>query len=663
MAITFTAPSKGDDITSKGPDDPNSRNWERINANFERIFRALRSLVVTIQSHLVSLVTEVTGTLPIANGGTNSVTALSGSSIMVSDGTHVIQGAAGTATTVLHGNVAGLPTYSAVALAADVSGDLPLANLAQGSALSVLGVTGNAIADEASIVAASDFQVLRRSGTAVGFGSVNLASANAVTGALPTANIATIASGLTGILPVPNGGTGLATITANRVPYGNGTSAFQSSANLAFDGTQLTATQLLLGNTTGPTACLNVASLAGGAQGGDWIAWFRRESTANPCESLIRHQHFSGGAIIPLPIFTGISARGTIASPTKVLAEDYLLVVDGRGYDGSATNWAEYALGFSDTAAQMAFKVKSDWSATNHEAYIDFKTTPSGSTTPVRRLRIASTGFIGHLGYADNPFASFVAAADQDYSMILDSFNSISGSTSAGLTARRARGSQASATAALNGDTLFSFQARGYGATGYLGNAAAALNFLAAENFSDTVSGGQIIFQVTPKGSVTAANVVTIDSPGSISSLTQPRAGVFNSTTQSINDNTATALTFDSEDFDTQALHSTASATSKLTIPTDGGGVYFVSGQASFAANAIGQRSAIIKKNGTTELCYSNFQNAGVGIAPVIQVHQIVTLAAADYIELFGYQNSGGALNTGSATKQIGNQLQICKLW
>lgn len=56
--------------------------------------------------------------------------------------------------------------------AAAITGDLPFANLTQGSALSVLGVTGNATADHASIAAATDFHVLRRSGTAVAFGSL-----------------------------------------------------------------------------------------------------------------------------------------------------------------------------------------------------------------------------------------------------------------------------------------------------------------------------------------------------------------------------------------------------------------------------------------------------------------------------------------------------------
>lgn len=76
----------------------------------------------------VDLTADVTATLPIANGGTNSSTALSGSTIIISNGTQIVQGTAGTTTTVLHGNASGAPTYAAVSLTADVSGILPIAN-------------------------------------------------------------------------------------------------------------------------------------------------------------------------------------------------------------------------------------------------------------------------------------------------------------------------------------------------------------------------------------------------------------------------------------------------------------------------------------------------------------------------------------------------------
>jgi hypothetical protein len=108
--------------------------------------------------------------------------------------------------------------YPATAL----TGDLPYSSLAQGSALSVLGVTGNATADNASIAAASDHQVMRRSGTAVAFGAVNLAQAAAVTGTLAVGN------GGTGITSL---GTGVATFLGT-----------PSSANLAAALTDETGT-------------------------------------------------------------------------------------------------------------------------------------------------------------------------------------------------------------------------------------------------------------------------------------------------------------------------------------------------------------------------------------------------------------------------------------
>jgi hypothetical protein len=50
-------------------------------------------------------------------------------------------------------------------------------------------------------------------------------------------NLSFLADGAssTGVLSVPLGGTGLTTLTAGYVPYGAGTSALGSSANLAFN--------------------------------------------------------------------------------------------------------------------------------------------------------------------------------------------------------------------------------------------------------------------------------------------------------------------------------------------------------------------------------------------------------------------------------------------
>lgn len=60
-------------------------------------------------------------------------------------------------------------------------------------------------------------------------------------------------AGVTFPLSVSNGGTGLTTLASTRIPYGNGTSAFQSSASLEFDGTTLIlGPGSILGGATNP---------------------------------------------------------------------------------------------------------------------------------------------------------------------------------------------------------------------------------------------------------------------------------------------------------------------------------------------------------------------------------------------------------------------------
>lgn len=137
----------------------------------------------------IILTTHVQGILLATNGGTGLATFTIGD-LLYADSSSTLAKLADVATgnALISGGVGAAPSWGKIALTTHVSGDLPFANLTQGSALSVLGVTGNGTADVASIAAGTDHQVLRRSGTALAFGAVNLAQSAAVTGALLAVN-------------------------------------------------------------------------------------------------------------------------------------------------------------------------------------------------------------------------------------------------------------------------------------------------------------------------------------------------------------------------------------------------------------------------------------------------------------------------------------------
>lgn len=127
---------------------------------------------------------------------------------------------------------------------------------------------------------------------------------------------------------------------------------------------------------------------------------------------------------------------------------------------------------------------------------------------------------------------------------------------------------------------------------------------------------------------------------------------VYNSVSQSIPDSSATAVTFDTESFDTDTIHDTVSNTSRLTVPT---GVTKVrlTAQVFWATNATGTRRASIYKGGVATYVGNpiDLVNAGTSTSTIQQVvSPPLTVVAGNYFELYVTQTSGGALNINATT-------------
>ncbi len=129
----------------------------------------------------------------------------------------------------------------------------------------------------------------------------------------------------------------------------------------------------------------------------------------------------------------------------------------------------------------------------------------------------------------------------------------------------------------------------------------------------------------------------------------KPMCRVYNNASINIATATNTALTFNSERYDVGGMHSTSVNTSRITIPTGGGGVYHLGGCVVFASNATGVRAVWLMLNGATRIV-QQAQPASSATDQAITVSCDYKLAAADYVELFVFQSSGGILAVNSTS-------------
>ncbi len=96
---------------------------------------------------------------------------------------------------------------------------------------------------------------------------------------------------------------------------------------------------------------------------------------------------YSGSSFGTQPNLEMFRSRGTLASPTAVLANDTLGSFSGVGYYGTA-----FASG---SAAGIMLRAAQNYTATEQGAYIQFLTTASGTITQTEKMRLDPTGYLG----------------------------------------------------------------------------------------------------------------------------------------------------------------------------------------------------------------------------------------------------------------------------
>lgn len=124
--------------------------------------------------------------------------------------------------------------------------------------------------------------------------------------------------------------------------------------------------------------------------------------------------------------------------------------------------------------------------------------------------------------------------------------------------------------------------------------------------------------------------------------LTPPKCQAYNSTNISLATDDGQVVALDSERYDNGAMHSTVTDNSRITFTT--AGIYIITFNCAFAANATGDRSAFIRKNGQDFIAMSQkhaFATQECGMS--VTVHEMFEVG--EFVEAIAKQDSGGALN------------------
>jgi hypothetical protein len=220
-----------------------------------------------------------------------------------------------------------------------------------------------------------------------------------------------LTAGVTGTLPVANGGTGTATaFTAGSVVFAGASGIYtQDNAHLFFDDTN----NRLGINTATPQTQLTIVSNTqtvtptGTLPAGTDIYIVG----ADAANTRITQDAYGTGNY---PAYTGRQARGTAAAPTASQTDDILVEVTGRGYGASAFS--------TSSVVRIDLEAAENFTNTAQGTYISFHTSALGAATAVEKFRMGPSGQWGiggaTYGTSGYSFVSGGASAAPSWSQV-----------------------------------------------------------------------------------------------------------------------------------------------------------------------------------------------------------------------------------------------------
>jgi hypothetical protein len=131
------------------------------------------------------------------------------------------------------------------------------------------------------------------------------------------------------------------------------------------------------------------------------------------------------------------------------------------------------------------------------------------------------------------------------------------------------------------------------------------------------------------------------------------------STAQSVPHNTWTAVQWNTEDYDTDAIHDVASSNTRLTVPSGVSKVRLLANMRWDDSNSTGYRIAHLRKNGGSFNGMFEDKRDARGASSCNLASPVLLVTGGDYFETFVFQTSGGTLSFADQTDRSWFAMEI----